>query len=119
MTFLNSILTLERRPAFLFTDRIIPLTPELSEFRGVFSKRALEILKRVKELEPHFDLDQAIIAMGEVYLDKKDPVRKAKKKKIKLGVPRDISGAAPQEEKPCGSLRIGLLTYLRPVGERG
>jgi len=80
-------------PKAIKADRIIPLTPELSEFRGVFSKKALEILKRVKELEPHFDLDQAIIAMGEVYLDKKDPVRKAKKRKFKLGVPRDTGKA--------------------------
>jgi len=118
------------QPKALKADRIIPMTPQLSELRGVISVKAWEILKRIKELESKSnrspcDLDRAIIVMGEFYLDRNDPVRKAQNKKSgptsKSTVPGD-SQKSISRKIPMATLHQlnrrdnGACQFVRPKG---
>jgi 5-methylcytosine-specific restriction endonuclease McrA len=123
-------------PKAMKADRIIAVTRQLSELRGIVSDEALDILKRVKELESKngkaaCDLNGAILAMGGEYLSKKDPVRRAERslnrRNTRSAVPRtrkaNLSRHIPAEIKhevnrrDRGSCRA-LDSKAMPCGSR-
>ena len=96
----------KENPKAIRRDRILPLTPLLSEARGVLSLEAKRILDRVKEIESKrickpCDLDAAIIAMGRSYLMKNDPVEKADRIESRKRGP-GVKLAAGTPESPAG-----------------
>lgn len=137
-------------PKAIKRDRILPLSSELSEARGAISKEALQILERVKEIESKrlsgpCDLDKAIIAMGKIYLSKKDPVEVAErivaKKEIKIikanpssvgkriHIPKAIQHQVNlrdrgqcrviQNGKPCLSRHYPQIHHIKEVSQGG
>jgi len=92
-------------PKAALSDRIKPVCQNWSEIRAGISEEAEEILRRVQDLESQrtkssCSFNDAMIAMGQAYLNKYDPIKRAE---------RNIG----KEPKPPSALRRRLPSHIK------
>jgi hypothetical protein len=106
-------------------DRLKPLAANLLELNGTLSDEAAKVLERVQELESQrtgkpCSFDDAILAMGKLYLKKNDPMQKAERNIGKPIPKQDALRRRPvaQTQHAVMLKNDGQCAFVLPNGNR-
>ena len=117
-------------------ERMKPVSAEQVKVTVTVSPKVAEMLRRIQDLESQrtqkaVSLDEALEAMAENYLERKDPVRKAERAKPKSECPQESTRAIPAAIKhavvrrdknqcvECGATRWLEIHHKKPLAEGG